>query len=73
MKPSEYYRPRLICIKEFTFEDSDACEFIVPVGRIIDVWIPKGSYFNIDINDPDCYDYCPLSTEELDEYFKLYD
>ena len=72
MKPSEYTRPRLRCIKEFTFEDADACEFTVPVGRIVSVWFASGTHFNVDIEDPLCYDYCLLLPEELDEYFELY-
>ncbi len=71
MKPSEYKKPCLRCIKEFTFEDSDACEYTVPVGRIVSSWFRKGLHFNLDVEDPDCYEYCLLSPEELDEYFEI--
>ena len=73
MKPSKYCKPRLRCIKEFTFEDSDACEFTIPVGRIIYEWFWEGSYFNINVEEPLCFDYCILSPEELDEYFEIYE
>ena len=72
MKPSEYCKPKIRCIKEFTFNDSNACEFIVPVGKILSNWFYCNGYYKIDIENDYCFDWCQLTPYELDEYFEIY-
>jgi len=73
MKPSEYCKPSLRCIKSFEFEDSEACIFNVNVGDIVNVWYWNdfGRCYYLDLEKDYCTDYCNLTSEELDEYFEI--
>lgn len=75
MKPSEYTRPRLRCIKAFEFEDSEACVFEVNIGDIVYIWFwnSLARCYYLDIEKDYCTEYCNLTEDELDEYFELYE